>query len=139
MAEMRNLIFGAVLFGVLVTGLYVSANDWLARVSSASSLDSSQFNVTGQMTYLGSWANDSTQKLSQAQAVPYLGGGLVLIQGAFQVVTLLLNVPGMVILPMAQSIITVLGLPTWFTVFIQVGIALVTVLGILAIMLARPV
>lgn len=132
MAELQNILFGVLIFVAIISGMTLSLNDWFSRTSiSGAQLNNTILNTTGAMTYLGDWQSQTANILSNTQAVPFLGNGLVLIAGAFQVLTLIIGIPSQVVVPLINTISGALMLPSWFVGFIVLAIGIFALIGIL--------
>lgn len=134
MADLKNLLFGALLFVTLIAGMYASINGWYSKAGVAVSLDSGAFNVSGVNTYLNNWSNQTATSLSNAQAIPFFGGSFMLLTGVFQAITLIVGLPNAIILPLLTAISSTFGLPVWFVAFLTVALILFAMLAIINVM-----
>lgn len=141
MGVLKVFLIGVVLFLLVFSGLYLGLNDWYVRggntqavINLDGTVNNSGFNGTVYTNYLSKWANDTSVSLSNAAAVPIISPGVVLIQGVYSVVTLLVSLPNDVVLPIFNSMALIIGLPPWFIAAMILLLLLLFFIGIINVL-----
>ena len=131
MATMQNVMVGTLCLLLVITGFYQVFGDYYNKNGVTSNLPLSNINSTSAFNYVNTWGNQTSQSLANAQAIPFFGGSFMLLTGAFQSLTLLVNFPAAVLFPLANTLLTTLGIPAWLTAFLIAIIVLVTMIYLL--------
>lgn len=114
-----NAVVGVICMVMVVTGFYLTFADYYFNLGSTAVLPNTGVNQTGGVAYIQTWANQTSASLTKAQTVPFLGGSFVLLDGAFQSLTLLVNFVPSVAIPLFNSTAVALGLPGWLLAFLS--------------------
>lgn len=134
MAELKNHIFGLLIFLGIFAGLYAAANDMYAKNGSSATLDNSAINTTKYTNYLSNWNNQTAAIIGNAQTVPILGASFVLLTGVFQAITLIVGLPNDVISPLFSDIAQAVGIPDWAVLIFGIMLLTATLIAILNVM-----
>ena len=131
MGQLQNGIIGVVVLLGIIVGGGLFFNDQYQATGSSASLNTAIFNASGTNAYFQQWSNSTATLVANSQAVPFLGNGLVLIAGVFQVITLFINIPQAVFIPLASTILgpSVFGVPSWFVVLCLICIVVIVVIA----------
>ena len=116
----------------IITAGALFFNDQYAVTAAPGSINTAIYNASGTTTYFQDWSNQTATLVQNSQAVPFLGNGLVLIAGVFQVITLIMNIPNTVVIPLMATILgpSVLAVPGWFVTFCMVGLVIIVVIAL---------
>lgn len=139
MAELKTYLIGTLVVVTLVTAFYGVINSYYAANGVSTTLDSTSFNSSGAYSYMGNWANQTSAAVANAQAVPVLSTGLVLLTGVFQSITLMVGLPANVILPMFYAVGEALHLPGWFVAFAFIIITVLTMFALVNVLRGRDI
>jgi hypothetical protein len=131
MPSLSNIVFAVISLLAVTTGAYLIYGNYYINMGSSAVLPSSGLNQTGAVQYVGNWGNQTQNSLSNAQAIPFFGGSFMLLTGAFQSITLLVNFPAMIIYPLFQSIMVALAIPGWLQAFLVAMVILACMVALL--------
>ena len=116
--KLQTIIIAALLVGVVMTGMISFFNSWYVGAGSSASLDTAVYNASLATNYANTWSNQTAKLIGQSQAVPVIGGGLVLLTGVYQSLVFSTGLSSEVLIPMIYSLGSILVIPAYALSFI---------------------
>jgi hypothetical protein len=132
--SMGEIILGSLAFLAIVTGFVSVFGTYYENMGIANPFGSTAYNATqvnASVTYLDNWANQTAVSLSNAQAIPFFGGSFMLLTGVFQSLTLLVEAPARVVLPIVAMTVSALHLPMWFLGFLFASVVILCMIALI--------
>jgi len=127
MADVKNMLLGVLIFGAVVMGFSIGFNDWYSRAA-PDRVMTVNYGLSNSSAYLNNWANQSISYIKNSPNDQLgIGTGFVLLQSVYQVLSLVINLPGQVIMPIISFTASTLMLPSWFVSFVMIA-ALILIL-----------